>query len=376
MINTEGKIMNLFQTQLYNDLNNLVEHNEAFFKSEFVVDGLLYQIFNYRFASYTDFLQPAALTCRGTMFCVDGDDINLVSLPMDKCFNMDENPFTMDLNLSTIESIEVKSDGSLISTYIHKGLLKLKSKGSLSSEQAIDAMQWLDRNPEYKQALYDSANNGYTVNLEWVGQCNRIVLSYDKPQLIMLNVRDNTSGISYYVNDLDKLSTVIDYHKTIFNLPVDIEDKQQFVLDIPEMHDNIEGFIVRLKDGTIFKRKTKQYITLHNAISDIKSPKKLLICIVDDVVDDLLSIIDDPILRRYIEICQHNVGIEFNHLIVTIESFVELHKNLSRKDFAILSQQVLTKMEFSLAMSKFIGREPNYRNMFIQNYMLPEFDRV
>ena len=244
--------MNSFQTSLYDNLNKLVQTNEAFFKSEFVVDGLLYQIFNYRLASYTDFLLPSALECRGVMFCVDNDNetINLVSLPMAKCFNLLENPFTTDLDLSTIESIEVKSDGSLISTYRHKGQLKLKSKGSLSSEQAIDAMQWLDSNPEYKQALYDAAINGYTVNLEWCSLKNRIVLSYDKPQLIMLNVRDNVTGVSYYVNDLEKLATVIDHNKTSFNTPVDtdIEDKQQFVLDIPEMQGNIEGFIIRLID--------------------------------------------------------------------------------------------------------------------------------
>ncbi len=84
--------MNKFQTDLFNDLEHLVSNNEAFYKQSFELDGLTYWIYNYRLASYTDFLHPNALNCRGTMFEVDaeGNPIRLAALPIEKFFNVNE----------------------------------------------------------------------------------------------------------------------------------------------------------------------------------------------------------------------------------------------------------------------------------------------
>ena len=146
---------------------------------------------------------PGALYARGVMFEVQKTEdgvrpIRLASLPMPKFFNLNENPFTMGLDLSEIDRIEVKSDGSLMSSYIHKGRLMLKSKGSLFSEQAIDAMLWLDRpeNDRLRNLIKEKTEQGITVNLEWVAPWNRVVLSYREPRLIVLNTIDNSTDLS------------------------------------------------------------------------------------------------------------------------------------------------------------------------------------
>ena len=89
--------MNTWQQKLYDDLMALVEESEAFYYKDFLAEGVIYRIFNYRLASYTEFLRPGALECRGHMFEVTDDSrearaIRLASLPVEKFFNLNENP--------------------------------------------------------------------------------------------------------------------------------------------------------------------------------------------------------------------------------------------------------------------------------------------
>jgi len=100
--------MNQYNTNLFNELMTLVEGNEAFFFNDWELDDTIYRNFNYRLASYSDFLEPSALECRGHMFEIDedGNMVRLASLPPEKFFNHMENPFTMDLDLSDVEEIQ------------------------------------------------------------------------------------------------------------------------------------------------------------------------------------------------------------------------------------------------------------------------------
>ncbi len=91
--------MNLYQQTMYDELMDLVEVSESFYYKDFPLDDSIYRVFNYRMCSYTDFLQPSALECRGHMFEVSDDTrtataIRLASLPMEKFFNLNENPMT------------------------------------------------------------------------------------------------------------------------------------------------------------------------------------------------------------------------------------------------------------------------------------------
>src|SRR4051812_34761660 len=99
--------------QLYQNLMKLTDENEAFY----FVDYGPYRVFNYRLASYTDFMSPDALEARGIMFYVNewdpADLPKLVCRPFKKFFNKDENPLTMGLDFSpeNVERVAVKEDG-------------------------------------------------------------------------------------------------------------------------------------------------------------------------------------------------------------------------------------------------------------------------
>ena len=87
--------MNEYQKNLWNDLMTLVDESEAFFYVDQEYAGTWYRIFNYRLASYTEFMRPNGLECRGHTFQIseEGKDatmLRLVSLPMEKFFNLYE----------------------------------------------------------------------------------------------------------------------------------------------------------------------------------------------------------------------------------------------------------------------------------------------
>lgn len=80
---------------IYDALMDLVSKNEAFYYQDFTLDGKVYRVFNYRLASYTDFLADFALEARGITFevsCENRDAVcyRLVCRPMQKFFNLNE----------------------------------------------------------------------------------------------------------------------------------------------------------------------------------------------------------------------------------------------------------------------------------------------
>ncbi len=351
--------MNERQLEIYNNLIKLVQTNDAFFFQDNKRDNTTYRIFNYRLASYTDFLLPAALEARGIMFEIDelNMPVRLACRPMSKFFNLGECPLTMGVDLSMVESISTKSDGSLISTYMHDGLLCLKSKGALYSEQALDAMEWLNlpQHSKFKYTLMIYAIADHTVNLEWCSAKNRIVLSYETPQLIVLNVRSNVTG------EYSNIGSMImnDYSAP----PVDMKGltAEEFINQVPDMSDDIEGFVVKMRSGLWFKIKTNKYKSLHHCKDSVNNPRRLFEVIVDGGIDDIKDLFrDDKLLMTQIDDMEKKVNNIYNQMVQEVETFYTQHHRLDRKDYAILAKSSVTPLYFGHVMSLYLDKDINY----------------
>lgn len=364
---------------LYAALMTLTESGDTFYYQDFNLDGLTYRIFNYRLSSYTEFMQPYALEARGHMFEVDdqGRFIRIAAWPQEKFFNFNENPSTMGLDLSQIKSIEVKADGSLMSTYMHNGELRLKSRGSLFSEQALDAMAWLsyrdDEIRRFREALHTATAAGWTVNLEWVSPKNRIVLGYMEPNLIVLNARSTYDGMYLTFDEPERFDEVLPLSEINYNAPVELEGitPQEFVLGIPKMDQDIEGFVVRLNSGQCFKVKTEKYMSLHHAKDSINNPRRLFEAVVDEGVDDLRSMFAGDVLAiKQIDEMQEKVTRLYNGMVKTVEEFHAANKHLDRKDYAIKGREKenLDQLYFGLAISKYLERPVDYKGFIKSKY--------
>lgn len=357
--------MNTYKTQIFCDLESLVASNEAFYRQQFISDGHIYWIYNYRLASYTDFMLPSALECRGIMFEVDetGKPIDLKSLPFYKFFNAFENPLSMDLDFSAVDSIYVKADGSLMSTYVENGSLKIKSKGSISSKQAISAMKILEKSPDFRHRLHQANDDGYTVNLEYMSQEHRIVLNYATPHLKVLNARSRDDG---HFMSYDDLISRFGIENTIEK--INVSDTFTFCNSIIDMTD-IEGFVIWMKDGRIVKQKCQWYISLHHAKDSLTNPRRLFECVLDEGTDDLRSMFaTDQVALNLIQDMENLTQKLYNHLVNSVETYYNENKHLDRKEYAIKGKQFLNSMEFGLAMNLYTGRVNDYKEFMKSRY--------
>jgi T4 RnlA family RNA ligase len=359
------------EQMLFDELMELVLKTEVFYCQDFQLESTVYRIFNYRLSSYSDFLLPSALECRGIMFELDVDKLcmkRLASRPMQKFFNLGENPMTMNLDLSKVDTVELKADGSLMSTYTHSDELRMKSKGSLFSEQALDAMAWLalPQNKAFKQRLAIMDHSGITVNLEWCAPHNRIVIGYLEPHLKVLNARYRATGD--YVHR-SVLQSSFGEH-VIEAVDTNGLDTAAFVQSIPAMQDDIEGYVAHIND-LWFKVKTEKYMSLHHAKDSINNPRRLFEAVVDEGVDDLRSMFShDELAIKQIDEMQSKVTVMYNHLVRLVEDYHAANKAGDRKTYAIGAQSLeLNGLRLlGLAMNVYLGKDPDFKGFLKSKY--------
>lgn len=372
------------QKQLYQNLM-ICCSNEAFYFQDFVADDVnetLYRIFNYRQASYTDFCLPGALECRGIMFEISdaGEVLRLVSRPMAKFFNAMECPFS-DINSifsdpgSNISEVDDKADGSLISSYINYcGELKLKTKGSPKSDQAIAAMYWLNCRDELLLEFTEITQNAFTINCEWCAPDNRIVLPYETGHLQVLNIRDNDSG--EYLSRADIIAQAPEIAKHLVQdkvLPKGPNGTWEETLQLVRAETGIEGYVIKFNNNLWVKIKTDAYKALHWSKDSINTPRRLFEACVLETVDDLKDMFStDTLAIAQINKMEDFVRPIYNGICDRVEDFVDKNKHLDRKDFAIKAQQELDKTlgEFHLAMKLYSGKDVSYKENLLDKWKI------
>lgn len=373
--------MNEYQKTLYANLMALcTPDQEAFYYVDQTWLNFRFRIFLYRLASYTEFLKPGGLECRGHTFRINdaGEALELAAMPMQKFFNMGENPFVMDLDLSGIDGIWDKLDGSLISTVKVDDQFILKSKGSLNSTQAQDATRLLNSKAymPLEATIRGWVSQGYTVNMEYMAPDNRIVIGYMQPTLKILNVRDNSNGD--YV-DLSFFSPYPEFSDDFIvqshPLPA---DPVAWALSVADMLDDIEGYVFRVDGTHLVKVKTEKYKALHHTKDSINVPRRLFEACVTGGADDLRSMFaTDALACSQIDDMMDKVSKIYNHLDRTVSEFhvrtIEAIKDSEnpRKDYAIAGQndpEVMKAGIFGLVMNVYLGKEANVADFMVKNY--------
>ena len=361
--------------KLYNNLMNLCKdpiHEEAFYYQDYTFDDKIYRIFNYRLVNWTTFQDAVdAKKCRGTMFEISNKPV-LASLPPDKFFNYAEG----DVNHSNFSGkilVHEKLDGSLISTYMHNGELRLKSKGSINSSQAIEAMLWLElpKNSTLKQNMLDiMADNACTINLEWTGPQNRIVVGYESTELRVLSINMHDDGYTI----LNWEGTDLPFAKQI-NLDEYCADLEEENLQsmVNKMYNETtgEGYVVSFLYGNNLqyqvKVKNHTYCNLHKIKDSISNPEALAELIIRGGVDDVYDLFsDDMITINIIEDMENVVVPIFNHMVATVEAFYFGNKDLTRKEYAIKARTEVPIL-MPLLMNLYIEREINYEDFAVKN---------
>lgn len=369
------------ETTLYNRLMKLCAEEDKtakfFFKDQTTSMGTDVRVFSYHIASYSDWLLPGAIECRGIMFeMLDGKPVRIMARPMEKFFNYMENPITMGLDLNQIEFFMQKEDGSLVSTYYDNGYVFLKSKTSLHSDQAVGASALLNSTPDYtvlRERVLELAAAGFTCNFEYVGPYNRIVLPYDTTKLVLLNVRDNITGEYVDMDMLFKDAALRPFMVSVFEAP---EDPIKWVSDVREM-TGIEGYVIKMPDK-YFKLKTNWYVSMHHTKDSINSNERLFEAIANSCSDDLRGMFVDDLqaldkIADFEEAFFKAIELEYALVISTVTQLA----GKDRKAFAASAQEVLAKADarhlFGIVMHQFVGINHEdviqcVQALFLKNY--------
>ncbi|WVX87391.1 RNA ligase and tail fiber protein attachment catalyst [Vibrio phage EniLVp02] len=337
-------------------------------------DGKLarYRIFNYHIAAYSDWLQPGATFARGHMFEIDDErnPIRLACCPPEKFFNLYENPFTMDIKPEDVIGLADKADGSLISTYLDNGHLRLKSKGSLTSDQANAAYRWLAQpgNHILMGFLTGIVHSGYTVNMEWCAPNNRIVLEYPEPSLKIHSIYNN--------NTLEMLSPAEYINANHSELFVEWFDPTP-VASNPNAFDEmrkqtgVEGWVMYTKDRA-FKLKTDWYVTLHRCKDSVNNNKALVTTILENAQDDLYAMFhDDPETLGRIKEFEQSVTEYVAVSWAKINREYVANNHMDRKGYALAGQKAFKNTEpgnlFGVYMRMYQGGSTDCYDQLIDN---------
>lgn len=344
----------------------------SFYYVDQMLDSVIYRIFSYRIASYSEFLQPYAREARGHMFRIEDDgNATIVSMPMAKFFNAEENPITIGLDYSDCELVMDKLDGSLISSFLHDGDVRLKSKTSVQSDQAKAAMKLLNT-PEYgalREVINLMENNDWTVNMEFTAPYNRIVLPYQNEGLTVLNCRNRITGEYFGYNALHALMEKYKCNdKLVKNYAEEIDDYSAFISTIANMTD-CEGYVIKIRNGETVKVKNIWYMTLHKTKDSVNSPRRLYEAIINETHDDLRALFhDDPYSLGLINDMEAKVKDIYIKMDRIVEGFYNANKHLDRKSYAILAQAEVPKLYFGLTMSLYLGKEVDFKEFLIKHW--------
>lgn len=200
--------------------------------------------------------------CRGIVF--DTDTGTIVCRPYDKFFNLNERPSTElkeVVNKLKTQSymITEKLDGSCLSIWNYKGKWCASTPGSISSEQAVYAMEQLF--PKYN---LDALPTDLTYVCEMIAPWNRMVVDYgDRNELVMVTAFENKWQCTEIAQGRVKM--LADKAGLNFVEEIPCDDLESFLMKpVPEGE---EGYVIRFSDGSRIKLKGAWYFKLHKLAS-------------------------------------------------------------------------------------------------------------
>jgi len=321
------------------ECQEIVEKSEAFYVTEREVNGFKVEMYDYRLASISDFIDNKAFELRGLTFVYNPETKEWErNILLEKFFNVNQTKGWMyeDLKDKKISAVQEKLDGSIISfVRFPDGVIKPKSKMSFESEQALMAKEIFFKKSILREEIIKLLNKELTPIFELVGYENTVVVNYDVSyELRLLQIRKSDGT---YI-PVEKLQD--------YSIPMCIKLARSYKYSIEELmkmkvavQDDLEGWVITFEDGQKAKVKTDRYLQLHGLIGPDAFRENLLVkTILDGNIDDVLGSLDPgPKKDKILEI-EKIVNNKFNHLVIEFKKLRGEYYNKfneNRKEFAL-----------------------------------------
>lgn len=295
--------------------------------------------------------------CRGIAFHTRTGILR--SRPFHKFFNVGERA-EMDvqhLDFGRAHVVQDKVDGSMVRPLLVEGGIRWGTKMGIT-DTAMLAEEWLVDQPQYVELANYCIEHGYTPLFEFVSRENRIVVDYGaEPNMILLAVRDNSSGDYFSVPSMEGMARRFGIpNPSVYN-PV-VGDPTVFVEGVKTRRENLdEGIVIQWDNGHRAKVKTEAYNILHRVKEAGRTERTLILALFDGDVDDLLPMLPEyerEGVQQFINkfwAAVHRLG---DDIFVLFNEMTEEYE--SKKEFALGTNDSLTQMERGVVFGMWDGK--------------------
>lgn len=343
--------------------------DSPFYETKMVVNGFPVSVFNYRLAQYSDFITPIvddpelkAYEMRGLCFVFNKDGLLYRRyILLEKFFNLNQTPESMYTIVKNykIKYTNNKEDGSIASFIrLPDGQVVGKSKMGFDNDQANGINRIYKTDSNIRKLVDWTLANNITAIFEYVGPANRIVLRYNKEELILLRFRDSETGKHLDLKDYrDQIGMV-----KIAPFRDDYRDLDHLIELISKEIDR-EGDVVWAVDehgkDWFFKLKTPWYCERHGLLTeDLYRENVIVGYILDDKIDDILGQIPEDEkeaherIHKIIAVVKRAIAEKMSAITKMYDIFVNGGRN--KKEFAA---KYLKHPDFGYAMAMIKAHE-------------------
>lgn len=216
--------------------------------------------------------------CRGLIFLADG---RLMSRPFHKFFNVGERAETQPnvLDMSQPHTVFEKMDGSMIRPIWVGGRLRLATKMGVT-DTAVEAERIATESQmEWMKIMFAQ---GVTPLFEFISPENRIVLEYDRKELVLLAMRLNRTGEYMDIREMDgnEFFPVVPHYGSVDGNVDEYIARQRGKA-------GREGDVIRFHNGHMLKVKNDWYVRVHKVKDQIRTDRHILALLLNGELDDV-----------------------------------------------------------------------------------------
>jgi uncharacterized protein YktA (UPF0223 family) len=259
-----------FKVKIINDEYAVKQLDDQEFKIKFDSENNLIFIFAKRKFQWS----KEELPYRSIVVDLNG---NIVSAGFPKFFNYGESQYSEPIDEIFRHAIvnqnpdlvfTHKYDGTLIIRSVVNDEIIMRTRGTLSGREYGEAAKRIAAS-KYPQLLDPDYFPNISLLFEYIGPENRIVVSYDEADLVLIGAikHDNLEPLTW--TELNQIDDALRLAETYSLSNKSLEEINNFLIQYPEL---IEGLVVRIGDS-FTKIKTEDYLRLHRLKSDINYSK-------------------------------------------------------------------------------------------------------
>lgn len=315
-------------------------------------------------ATYNRMWNDATKVSRGIIF---DQDYNIVARGYDKFFNYNE-PMAAQFDISDKVLAMEKVDGSLGIVFYNPltKSVQVSTAGSLQSEQAIWATEFINTKYENLEELTRVLQNGWSALVEIIYPDNRIVVDYgDKQDLVLLGFR-HMKG--YFISpkmvkenkSLPWSGTICNYAEIFFN------DVLNMVCNSRLAGNEAEGFVCyKPTTGELIKVKYEAYLQAHRIIYGI-TLKQVVETLQAGKYEELKQSIPEEfygLLDSYYDTAMDYFSTYKDKVLEHINTvYATVGENVERKDYALWIKQNIEKPYNKPVLDVVCAKRENFDN--------------